>query len=71
MSQETLGWFQTMFHVRLAEVYSVRGLKFLADLRSASGAAGVKYDTAAELLLRLEAVVPGFQRWAQVVEAPR
>jgi hypothetical protein len=71
MSMETLGWFQGMFHVRAAEVYSARGLEFLADLRSAGITAGATYDTPVELLTRLEAIVPGFQRWAQWVEGAR
>ena len=71
MSLETFGWFQGMFHVRAAEVHSARGPAFLADLRSAGVTAGAKYETPAELLTRLEAIVPGFQRWAQVLEGPR
>jgi hypothetical protein len=71
MSQETYGWFQGMFHLRLAEVYSARGLEFLADLRRAGLTSGAKYETPAELAVRLEAVVAGFQRWVQLVEGPR
>ena len=71
MSQETYAWFQGMFHLRLAEVCSSRGLEFLADLRSADIIAGAKYGTSAELLVRLEVVAAGFQRWAQLVEGSR
>jgi hypothetical protein len=68
MPQETYGWFQGMFHARLAEVYEKRGLEFLKDLHAAGVVPGAKYDTAAELIARLEKVVPGFQRWATLVE---
>lgn len=68
MPQETYAWFQGMFHTRLAEVYEKRGLEFLKDLRAAGVVAGAKYDTASELIARLEKVVPGFKRWATLVE---
>jgi hypothetical protein len=68
MPQETYGWFQGMFHIRLAEVYEKRGLEFLKDLRAAGVVAGATYDTASELIARLEKVVPGFERWATLVE---
>jgi hypothetical protein len=66
--QETYGWFQGMFHTRLAEVYENRGLEFLKDLRGAGVVAGAKHDTASELIARLEKIIPGFQRWATLVE---
>jgi hypothetical protein len=71
MSQDTYGWFQGMFHLRLADVYHARGLGFLTGLRTAGITAGVKYETAAERLMRLEGVASGFERWAELVEGPR
>jgi hypothetical protein len=71
MPQETYAWFQGMFHTRLAEVYEKRGLEFLKDLRAAGVVAGAKYDTASALIARLEGVVPGFERWAALVEQPK
>lgn len=68
MPQETYGWFQGMFHTRLAEVYANRGLEFLKDLRAAGLVAGAQYDTASELITRLEKISPGFQRWATLVQ---
>ena len=68
MPQETYGWFQGMFHARLAELYEERGLEFLNDLRAAGLITGVKYEMATELISQLEEVVPGFQRWAALLE---
>jgi hypothetical protein len=68
MPQETYAWFQGMFHTLLVDVYEKRGLEFLNDLRAAGIVAGAKYATASELIARLEKVVPGFERWAALVE---
>jgi hypothetical protein len=57
-----------MFHARLAELYEERGLEFLNDLRAAGLITGVKYEMATELISHLEEVVPGFQRWAALLE---
>jgi hypothetical protein len=68
MPQETYAWFQGMFHMRLAELYKKRGVEFLSDLREAGIVAGIKYRTVSELMMRLEKVAPGFQRWATLRE---
>jgi hypothetical protein len=68
MPQETYAWFQGMFHMRLAEVYESRGLEFLRDLQGAGIVAGAKQGTAAQLIARLEDVIPGFRRWARLLE---
>jgi hypothetical protein len=65
--QETYGWYQAMFHQRVAAAHKVSGLKFLTMLRTAGLTADVKYATAADLLKRLEEISPGFERWARTV----
>ena len=68
MPQETYGWFQGMFQMRLAELYEARGLAALNEFRQAGIIEGRTYETPAELLARLEKVTPGFQQWAALVE---
>lgn len=68
MPQETYAWFQGMFHMQLAELYEKRGVEFLNDLRQAGIVAGIKYQAVSELMMRLEKVAPGFQRWATLLE---
>ena len=67
LPQETYGWFQGMFHLRLADIYRTHGVAFLPELRAAGITAGIRYDTPADLLARLERIANGFQRWADTV----
>lgn len=67
-TRHTYWWFQALFHRRAVELYESRGLNVLSDLRSA-GITNEKYSrNSAELLAELEAILPGFQRWARLVE---
>jgi hypothetical protein len=68
MPEDTYGWYQAMFHARARQVFDTEGLDFLNRLRAAGIKAGVRYSSAAELLERLDKVVPGFKQWAATVE---
>ena len=68
MTRHTYDWFQGMFHQRVIELYESRGLNVLSDLRSAGITNQKFYRNSAELLAELETILPGFQRWARLVE---
>jgi hypothetical protein len=71
-SIETYGWFQSQFVILASEILRHRGN---TDLFSRMRASGLDVGTAsvptAELLGRLEQIVPGFQRWAAALSGPR
>jgi len=65
------GWYQGMFESRIREIYPLRGLQFLRDLKRefprtagrSSRESGATIPPA-QVLERLEKIAPGFQKWA-------
>lgn len=60
----TYGWYQNLLNVRAAELYARHGLSFLLALRDLPWAKSDDWTTES-LLPLLEAISPGFERWAE------
>lgn len=65
----TYGWYQNMLNLRAAELYEEHGLDFLRTLKSELEWEEMEGWTTASLLMSLEEIAPGFQRWAESLGA--
>jgi hypothetical protein len=60
----TYGWYQVVLNLRAADTYSEHGVAFLRQLRTTLPLDSLNHWTTELLLARLDAVAPGFQKWA-------
>jgi hypothetical protein len=60
----TYGWYQVVLNLRVADTYSEHGIAFLRQLRTTLPLDSLDHWTTELLLARLDALAPGFQKWA-------
>jgi hypothetical protein len=68
--QINYAWYQFALDQRLLEVYRQQGLNFLVKVKEGFPAGGPKLDTD-QVLNKLEAIQPGWKKWAENLTATR
>jgi hypothetical protein len=69
-SPTNYGWYQASFEARIEEVYSLKGIDFLKQMKLAFPAkSGAVVVSNAEILRKLDQICPGFTTWAHSLEA--
>jgi hypothetical protein len=62
------GWYQGMFEIRVQELYSDMGLKFLADLKAKFPSKSESKESPEVVVDKMESIAPGFRAWARGFE---
>jgi len=62
------GWYQGMFEIRVQELYSHMGLRFLEDLKAKFPSKSESKEPPEMVVEKMESIAPGFQAWAKDFE---